>query len=102
ARPARFSRSHGIPAWVVSFLMTNIPANEPEGIVAVEWWFRGRADIETQIKDAKLDAGLRHEVLTVPGRVVPHARGLHVRLPPSRGDLLSTALARLRALPAAT
>jgi len=47
-------------AWAVSFIVTNIPADEPAGIVAVEHWFRGRADIETQIKDAKLGAGLRH------------------------------------------
>ncbi|WP_131770624.1 IS1380 family transposase [Candidatus Protofrankia californiensis] len=47
-------------AWAVSFLVTNIPADEPDGIVAVEVWFRGRADIETQIKDVKLGAGLRH------------------------------------------
>ncbi|CAI7976114.1 Tnp_DDE_dom domain-containing protein [Frankia sp. Hr75.2] len=47
-------------AWAVSFIVTNIPADEPDGIVAVEHWFRGRADIETQIKDVKLGAGLRH------------------------------------------
>ncbi|SNQ49786.1 hypothetical protein FRACA_3730001 [Frankia canadensis] len=47
-------------AWAVSFIVTNIPANDPDGIVAVEHWFRGRADIETRIKDAKLGAGLRH------------------------------------------
>ncbi|OHV41993.1 hypothetical protein BBK14_32010 [Parafrankia soli] len=47
-------------AWAVSFLVTNIPADEPESIIAVECWFRGRADIETQIKDTKLGAGLRH------------------------------------------
>jgi hypothetical protein len=47
-------------AWAVSFLVTNIPAAQPEGIVAVEYWFRGRADIETRIKEAKLGAALRH------------------------------------------
>ncbi|OHV59937.1 transposase [Pseudofrankia sp. BMG5.36] len=53
-------------AWAVSFLVTNIPADEPDGIVALEHWFRGRADIETQIKDAKLGAGLRHLPPTRP------------------------------------
>ncbi len=47
-------------AWAVSFIVTNITANDPDGLVAVEHWFRGRADIETQIKDHKLGAGLRH------------------------------------------
>ncbi|MCM3920644.1 transposase [Frankia sp. AiPs1] len=47
-------------AWAVSFIVTNIPADDGAGIVAVEHWFRGRADIETQIKDTKLGAGLRH------------------------------------------
>ncbi|MBX6388995.1 MAG: transposase [Frankia sp.] len=47
-------------AWAVSFIATNIPANDGADIVALEHWFRGRADIETQIKDAKLGAGLRH------------------------------------------
>ncbi|MDT3446270.1 MULTISPECIES: transposase [unclassified Pseudofrankia] len=37
-------------SWAVSFLVTSLPADEPGGIVAVEWWFRGRADIETRIK----------------------------------------------------
>ncbi|WP_239380144.1 transposase [Frankia sp. CIT1] len=46
--------------WAVSFLVTNIPADEPDGIVALEWWFRGRADVETRIKEHKLGAGLRH------------------------------------------
>ncbi|SBW26305.1 hypothetical protein FDG2_4848 [Candidatus Protofrankia californiensis] len=34
-------------AWAVSFLVTNLPADEPEGIVAIEHWFRGRADVAT-------------------------------------------------------
>lgn len=47
-------------SWAVSFIVTNIPADEPDGIVAVEHWFRGRADIETRIKEHKIGAGLRH------------------------------------------
>ncbi|TFE29144.1 hypothetical protein E0F15_14065 [Frankia sp. B2] len=134
-------------AWAVSFIVTNIPADNGPDIVALEHWFRGRADIETQIKDHKLGAGLRHlpsadpiintvwmwaailagwlssllqtltgfdqragrahgdrlrhELITVPGRVVRHAGQLILRLPPGRDQHLTTALARLRALPAA-
>jgi len=47
-------------------------------------------------------ATLRHRLLAVPGRLIPHDRGLTLRLPPDRHQLLSTALARLRALPATT
>ena len=47
-------------------------------------------------------ATLRHRLLAVPGRLIRHARGLTLRLPPDRHQLLSTALARLRALPATT
>ncbi|MDT3446837.1 transposase, partial [Pseudofrankia sp. BMG5.37] len=47
-------------SWAVSFLVTSLSADEPDGIVAVEHWFRGRADIETRIKEHKLGAGLRH------------------------------------------
>lgn len=46
-------------------------------------------------------ARLRHELLRVPARVIRHARGLTLRLPPGR-QLLPTVLARLRALPALT
>ena len=134
-------------AWAVSFIVTNIPANDGADIVALEHWFRGRADIETQIKDAKLGAGLRHppsadptvntvwmwaailagwlstllqtltgldqrkgrahgdrlrhELITIPGRVVRHAGQLILRLPPGRDQHLTGALDRLRALPAA-
>ncbi|WP_322759894.1 hypothetical protein [Frankia sp. Cr2] len=34
---------------------------------------------------------LHHEILTVPGRIACHARGLVLRLPPGRDDLLSDA-----------
>ncbi len=44
-------------------------------------------------------ATLRHRLLLVPGRLVRHARGLTLRLPPDRQHTLSQALARLRALP---
>lgn len=43
---------------------------------------------------------LRHRLLDVPGRLLRHARSLTLRLPPDRTQLLSSALARLRALPA--
>lgn len=46
--------------WAVSFIVTNIPADDGADIVGLEAWFRGRADIETRIKEAKLGAALRH------------------------------------------
>jgi hypothetical protein len=55
-------------AYAVSFIVTNIPANDAPGdttghgapIIEVEAWFRRRTDIEDRIRDAKLGAGLRH------------------------------------------
>lgn len=41
---------------------------------------------------------LRHQLLCVPARVITHARGLTLRLPPGH-QLLPAVLARLRALP---
>jgi len=46
-------------------------------------------------------ATLRHRLLTIPGRLIRHARGLILRLPPGH-QVLPAALARLRALPAPT
>jgi hypothetical protein len=46
-------------------------------------------------------ATLRHQLLTVPGRLITHARGLTLRLPPSQ-QRLQAVLKRLRALPAPT
>ena len=43
-------------------------------------------------------ARLRHTLLCVPARVIRHARGLTLRLPPGP-QLLPEVLARLRALP---
>ncbi|MGD9991501.1 transposase [Pseudonocardia sp.] len=43
-------------------------------------------------------ATLRRRLITVPARLVRHARGLILRLPPSH-DLLAEVLARLRSLP---
>ena len=40
---------------------------------------------------------LRHELLRVPARVIRHARGLTLRLPPGH-QILPEVLARLRAL----
>ena len=51
-------------AHAVSFIVTNIPANNAgargETILDVEAWFRRRTDIEDRIREAKLGAGLRH------------------------------------------
>lgn len=54
-------------AYAVSFIVTNIPANDrpgdasgnAESIVEVEAWFRRRTDIEDRIREAKLGAALR-------------------------------------------
>ncbi len=55
-------------AYAVSFIVTNIPANDllgddtgnGEPITKVEAWFRRRTDIEDRIREAKLGAALRH------------------------------------------
>jgi hypothetical protein len=55
-------------AYAVSFIVTNIPANDLPGDVTgngeplteVEAWFRRRTDIEDRIREAKLGAALRH------------------------------------------
>jgi hypothetical protein len=54
-------------AYAVSFIVTNIPANDrprhttgnAETILQVEAWFRRRTDIEDRIREAKLGAALR-------------------------------------------
>ena len=46
-------------------------------------------------------ATLRHRLLAVPGRLIRHARGLTLRLPPGH-TTLPAALTRLRALPPPT
>ena len=58
-------------AYAVSFIVTNIPANDrpndrpgesagnAESILEVESWFRRRTDIEDRIREAKLGAALR-------------------------------------------
>ncbi len=46
-------------------------------------------------------ATLRHQLLAVPGRLITHARGLTLRLPPGQ-QRLQAVLNRLRALPAPT
>ena len=44
---------------MVSFIVTNLPTTTPGDVVAVEAWFRRRADIEDRIREAKLGAALR-------------------------------------------
>ncbi len=44
-------------------------------------------------------ATLRHRLLNLPGRLIRHARGRTLRLPPDQ-TTLPAALAQLRALPA--
>lgn len=54
-------------AYAVSFIVTNIPANDQPGdhdgdaetILEVEAWYRRRTDIEDRIREAKLGAALR-------------------------------------------
>src|SRR4051794_15148418 len=46
-------------------------------------------------------ATLRHRLIRVPARLIHHARGLELRLPPDH-ELLDEVLARIRALPAAS
>ena len=54
--------------YAVSFIVTNIPADDRPGdaagnaetILEVEAWFRRRTDIEDRIREAKLGAALRH------------------------------------------
>ena len=46
-------------------------------------------------------ATLRHRLVRIPGRLLRHARGLTLRLPPGH-HLLAEILARLRALPTRT
>ena len=135
--------------WAVSFIVTNIPADDGD-YVGLEAWFRNRTAIEERFREAKHGAGLnhlpsadptinnvwmwagllagalsvmlqsltgldtqahapgrmriktlRHRLLAVPGRLIRHARGLTLRLPPGH-KTLPAALARLRALPAPT
>ncbi|MFZ5852408.1 MAG: IS1380 family transposase [Actinomycetota bacterium] len=132
--------------YAVSFIVTNIPAND-SAIPGLEAWFRRRTSIEDRIREAKLGAGLLHlpsadhavnrawtqaavlagalnvmlhaltgpthpvrhdgrvrittlraHLLAVPGRLIRHARGLTLRLPPNN-TTLPAALARIRALP---
>jgi hypothetical protein len=52
----------------------------------------------TGLDDHAHAARLRHELLCVPARLVHHARGLTLRLPPGE-QLLPTVLARIRELP---
>ena len=58
-------------AYAVSFIVTNIPANDTvgsgESILDVEAWFRRRTDIEDRIREAKLGAALRHLPSGHPG-----------------------------------
>jgi hypothetical protein len=46
-------------------------------------------------------ATLRHRLIRVPARLIRHARGLELRLPPDH-ELLTEVLTRIRALPTAS
>ena len=45
--------------WAVSFIVTNIPANQPD-YVGLEAWFRRRTSIEDRFREGKHGAGLIH------------------------------------------
>jgi hypothetical protein len=65
------------------------------GLISVTLQSLARLDTATGRARA---ARLRFQLLRVPARVIRHARGLTLRLPPGR-QLLAEVLARLRALP---
>ena len=46
-------------AWAVSFIVTDIPADEAD-FVGLEAWFRSRVSIEERFREAKLGAGCNH------------------------------------------
>jgi hypothetical protein len=50
-----------------SFIATNLPADTPAQAVAIEAWYRGRADIEDRFRDAKHGAALIHLPSADPG-----------------------------------
>ncbi len=134
--------------WAVSFIVTNIPADDAD-LVGLEAWFRNRTSIEERFREGKHGAGLnhlpsadtgvntvwtwagllagamsvmlqtltgltsrdgagrmriatlRHQLLTIPGRLTSHARAHALRLQPQQ-RLLARVLTRLRALPPPT
>ena len=45
--------------WAVSFIVTNIPANDGD-LVGLEAWFRNRTAIEERFREAKHGGGLNH------------------------------------------
>ena len=45
--------------WAVSFIVTNIPANDTD-LVGLEAWFRNRTSIEERFREGKHGAGLNH------------------------------------------
>lgn len=65
------------------------------GLISVTLQSLARLDTATGRARA---ARLRFQLLRVPARVIRHARGLTLRLPPGQ-QLLAEVLARLRALP---
>ncbi len=46
-------------AWAVSFIVTDIPADDAD-LVGLETWFRNRVSVEERFREAKLGAGLFH------------------------------------------
>lgn len=52
--------------WAVSFIVTNIPANQGD-YVGLEAWFRNRTAIEERFREVKHGAGLNHLPSADPG-----------------------------------
>jgi len=67
---------------------------------AISVMLQSVAGIDTEPYRAR-PARLRHELLRVPARLIRHARGITLRLPPGP-QLLPTVLSRLRTLPMLT
>jgi len=77
-----------LAATIAGWLHQLTATEQPDGTLAGHGVRDGQAMIAT----------LRWRLIRVPGRLIRHARGLTLRLPPGR-QLLAEILARLRALP---
>ena len=66
---------------------------------AISGWLQGITGIDRgNGRGRRTIARLRRELIDIPGRVIRHARGIELRLPPGP-NLLTTALPALRDLP---